>query len=67
MCRISLYVVVVVVDVVVVVPCLLQAMGYWTYELCHGIHVRQFHEAKEQKKEPRKPGVGFFRGRLLQG
>ncbi len=35
-------------------------MGYWVYELCHGIHVKQFHESKEPKKEPKKPGVSKF-------
>lgn len=26
----------------------LQLETYWNYELCHGQHVRQFHESKTQ-------------------
>ena len=26
---------------------LLQIESYWTYELCHGKHIKQYHENKE--------------------
>jgi len=27
--------------------CVLQIESYWTYEVCHGKHIRQYHEEKE--------------------
>ncbi len=26
----------------------MQVEGYWSYELCHGLHLRQFHEDRGQ-------------------
>ncbi|KAK7104253.1 endoplasmic reticulum lectin 1-like isoform X2 [Littorina saxatilis] len=31
--------------------CSYRLESYWTYELCHGKHLRQYHEAKEQGKK----------------
>ena len=25
-----------------------QVEGYWNYELCHGLHIRQFHEDRSE-------------------
>ncbi|XP_076464487.1 endoplasmic reticulum lectin 1-like isoform X2 [Babylonia areolata] len=33
--------------------CSYRLESYWTYELCHGKHLRQYHEVKEQGKKPR--------------
>ncbi|BFZ11530.1 hypothetical protein BsWGS_14572 [Bradybaena similaris] len=33
--------------------CSYRIESYWTYELCHGRHLRQYHETKEQGKEPK--------------
>lgn len=32
-------------------PCSYRLESYWTYEVCHGRYVRQFHEDRESKKE----------------
>uniref|UniRef100_A0A8D8W7U9 Endoplasmic reticulum lectin 1 n=1 Tax=Cacopsylla melanoneura TaxID=428564 RepID=A0A8D8W7U9_9HEMI len=34
-------------------PCSYRLESYWTYEVCHGRYVRQFHEDREGKKEVR--------------
>ncbi|XP_014259724.1 endoplasmic reticulum lectin 1 [Cimex lectularius] len=31
-------------------PCTTLLESYWTYELCHGKHIRQYHEEREGKK-----------------
>lgn len=33
--------------------CSYRLESYWTYELCHGRHLRQYHETKEQGKKPK--------------
>lgn len=33
--------------------CSYRLESYWTYELCHGKHLRQYHETKEQGKKPK--------------
>ncbi|CAG5124638.1 unnamed protein product, partial [Candidula unifasciata] len=33
--------------------CSYRIENYWTYELCHGKHLKQYHETKEQGKEPK--------------
>lgn len=30
--------------------CLLKSESYWSYEICHGKHVRQYHEERDGKK-----------------
>lgn len=32
-------------------PCSYRLESYWTYEVCHGRYVRQFHEDRESQKE----------------
>ncbi|XP_072164582.1 endoplasmic reticulum lectin 1-like [Diadema setosum] len=34
--------------------CTLRVETYWTYELCHGMHLRQFHEEKLPGKDTKK-------------
>ncbi|KAH9519552.1 Endoplasmic reticulum lectin 1 [Bulinus truncatus] len=33
--------------------CSYRIESYWTYELCHGKHLKQYHESKEQGMQPR--------------
>ncbi|XP_025104295.1 endoplasmic reticulum lectin 1-like [Pomacea canaliculata] len=33
--------------------CSYRLESYWTYELCHGRHLRQYHESKEMGKKPK--------------
>lgn len=40
--------------------CFLQLESYWTYEVCHGRYVRQYHEDREVSKTKTQE---FFLGR----
>ncbi|XP_041353604.1 endoplasmic reticulum lectin 1-like [Gigantopelta aegis] len=33
--------------------CSYRVESYWTYELCHGKHLRQYHETKDQGQKPK--------------
>lgn len=45
--------------------CLLRIEIYWSYELCHGQFIRQFHEEKESKNVA-EYFLGNY-GKLLNG
>lgn len=38
--------------------CTYRIQGWWTYEICFGKHIRQYHEEKDQPK----PTMEFFLG-----
>ena len=38
------------IKIITILLCILQLEAYWNYELCHGKHLRQYHEEKEAGK-----------------
>ena len=39
----------------------LHAQGWWTYELCPGLHLRQFHKSPDSRKVEQVIHLGFFK------